>query len=159
MAVDIFLKLDPIKGESNGKDHVGEIDIISWGWGLDQTGTFHQGSGGGAGKVNVHDLSFTHHVDTATTDLMIACASGKHFAKGILTVRKAGDKPLEFLKITIEEVFVTSVSTGGASEDDYAEHVTLNFAKVKVEYKQQTDKGAAGATSEMNWNVPANAER
>ena len=51
------------------------------------------------------------------------------------------------------------MTTGGAQEDDYVEHVTLNFAKIKVEYKQQTDKGGAGATSEVNWNIPANAER
>jgi type VI secretion system secreted protein Hcp len=159
MAVDIFLKLDPLKGESLDKDHKGEIDVVSWGWGLDQTGTFHMGSGGGAGKVNVHDLSFTHHLDTASTDLMNACATGKHLPKGVLIVRKAGDKPLEFLKITLEDILVASVTTGGASEDDYIEHVTLNFAKVKVEYTPQTDKGGAGVKSEMNWNIPANAER
>ena len=76
MAVDIFLKLDPLKGESLDTAHKGEIDVLSWGWGLDQTGTFHHGSGGGAGKVNVHDLSFAHHVDTASTDLMNACMTG-----------------------------------------------------------------------------------
>jgi type VI secretion system secreted protein Hcp len=159
MAVDIFLKLDPLKGESQDKDHKGQIDVVSWSWGLDQTGTFHMGSGGGAGKVNVHDLSFTHYVDTASTDLMNACATGKHLPMGVLVVRKAGDKPLEFLKITMEDILVTSVTAGGAAEDDYSEHVTLNFAKIKVEYTPQTDKGVAGVKSEMMWNIPANAER
>src|ERR1700732_3020372 len=110
MAVDIFLKLDPLKGESLDTAHKGEIDVLSWGWGLDQTGTFHHGSGGGAGKVNVHDLSFAHHVDTASTDLMNACMKGIHLPKGVLVIRKAGDKPLEFFKITIEDILVTSVT-------------------------------------------------
>jgi type VI secretion system secreted protein Hcp len=158
MSVDIFMKLDPLKGESKDAKHTGEIDVISWGWGMDQTGTFHTGGGGGAGKVNVHDLSFSHLVDTATTDLMKACTTGTHLPKGVLTVRKAGKNPLEFIKLTIEDIIVTSVSTGGSGEDDYVEHVTLNFAKFKFEYTPQLATGAGGVTTQVSWNVPANAE-
>ena len=159
MAVDIFMKLDPLKGESKDAKHKEEIDVISWSWGVSQTGTFHSGSGGGAGKVTVHDLNFTHHMDTASTDLMKACATGKHLAKGVLTVRKAGEQPLEFLKITLEDIIVTSVTHGGSEHDEfYTENISLNFAKFKVEYTPQTEKGAAGVTTEVKWNVAANAE-
>jgi type VI secretion system secreted protein Hcp len=158
MAVDIFMKLDPLKGESKDSKHKGEIDIISWSWGLDQTGTWHTGGGGGAGKVNIHDLGFAHLVDTASTDLMKACTSGKHLPTGVLTVRKAGTNPLEFIKLTIEDILVTSVTLGGSHEDDYVEHVTLNFAKFKFEYTPQLTTGAGGVTTEVKWNIPANAE-
>jgi len=90
MAVDMFLKLDPIKGESADQKHKNEIDVLSWSWGLNQTGSQHHSAGGGAGKVSVHDLHFTHWADKSTAYLIKACAKGEHIAKGLLTVRKAG---------------------------------------------------------------------
>ena len=50
MAVDMFLELDGIKGEAADKAHKDTIDILAWSWGLSNTGTFQQGSGGGAGN-------------------------------------------------------------------------------------------------------------
>jgi type VI secretion system secreted protein Hcp len=163
MAVDIFMKLDPLKGESKDTKHKEEIDVISWGWGMDQTGTWHSGGGGGAGKANVHDLSFSHLVDKASPDLMKACLMGKHLPKGVLTVRKVGagqgsNPALEFIIVTIEDIIVTSVTLGGSHEDDYVEHVTLNFAKLKFEYTEQTTSGGGGAKPYVTWNIPANAE-
>ncbi len=159
MAVDIFLKLDPIKGESIDKTHKDQIDVLSWSWGMSQSGTFHSGSGGGAGKVSVQDLHFTHWVDKATTYLFQACAKGTHVAKGLLTVRKAGGNALEYVKISMEEILVSSVSTGGSHGDDrLVENVSLNFRKFKVEYTPQTAQGAAGTASEFKWDIPANEE-
>ena len=65
MAVDAFLKMD-VKGESVVDGHEESIQILSWSWGMSQTGTTHRGTGGGAGKVDVQDLSFTHFVDSAS---------------------------------------------------------------------------------------------
>ena len=159
MAVDIFLKLDPIKGESLDDKHKDEIDVLSWSFGESQAGTFHSGSGGGAGKVNIQDLHFTHFVDKATPELFKVCANGKHIETAILTVRKAGENPLEYLKIEMKHVLVSSVSTGGShGEERLTENVSLNFAKVKMTYKSQTDKGAAGASPTFGWDVPANKE-
>ncbi|WP_315832421.1 type VI secretion system tube protein Hcp [Bradyrhizobium prioriisuperbiae] len=159
MAVDIFLKLDPIKGESMGDGHKDEIDVLSWSFGESQSGTFHSGSGGGAGKVNIQDLHFTHFVDKATAELFKVCANGKHIDEGTLIVRKAGEKPLEYLKLQMKDILVTSVSTGGSHGDDrLVENVSLNFAKFKIIYKTQTDKGGAGASPTFGWDVPANKE-
>jgi type VI secretion system secreted protein Hcp len=158
MAMDMFIKIEPkLEGESKDKTHKGEIDILAWSWGLSQSGTTHMGSGGGAGKVNVQDLSFTKYVDKSTPDLLLACASGKHFDKATLVMRKAGDKPLEYLTITMEDVMITSVSTGGSGgEDRLTENVVLNFAKVKVDYVEQTETGGTGAKPSMTWDIPAN---
>ena len=34
MAVDMFLKIDGIKGESKDSKHKDEIDVLAWSWGL-----------------------------------------------------------------------------------------------------------------------------
>jgi type VI secretion system secreted protein Hcp len=51
-AVDYFLKIDGIQGESKADRHKDEIDIESLSWGETQSGIFAVGGGGGAGKVS-----------------------------------------------------------------------------------------------------------
>ena len=139
MAVDIFLELDGIKGESKDHKHKDQIDVLSWSWGMSQSGTAHMGGGAGAGKVAVQDLNFTHYIDKSSPTLMLHCCNGKHIKKAKLFVRKAGEKPLEYLTIEMEDLLVSHVSTGGShGEDRLTENVTLNFAKVKAEYQEQT---------------------
>src|SRR5689334_17681861 len=115
MAVDMFLELEGVNGESLDKVFKSKkaIDVLSFNWGVSNTGTFHHGSGGGAGKANFQDLSITKYVDKATADLMLFGANGKHMNKGTLTCRKAGENPLEYLKISMEKILVSSYSTGG----------------------------------------------
>jgi type VI secretion system secreted protein Hcp len=157
MAVDMFIKIGDLKGEAKDKVHKEEIDVLAWSWGMSNSGSAATGGGIGPGKVNVQDLSFTKFIDKASCDLMLACCNGKHYPTATLTVRKAGEKPLEYLIITMSELMVTSVSTGGSGgEDRLTENVTLNFAKVKVDYKEQTSTGTAGATPTMTWDVAQN---
>ena len=91
--------------------------MLSWSWGISNSGSLSNGSGAGAGKANVHDLTFTKWVDTATPKLALACCSGKYFEDATLVIRKAGEKPIEYVKIKMEKmetVFISSVSTGGS---------------------------------------------
>lgn len=157
MAVDMFIKIDTVDGESKDKVHKKEIDVLAWSWGMSNSGSAHVGGGAGAGKVNIQDLSFTKWVDSASPKLMLAACDGKHFKDATLIVRKAGEKPVEYIKIKMEEVLITSISTGGSGgEDRLTENVTLNFAKVSVDYVPQDDKGAAGTTIPMSWDIAAN---
>jgi len=159
MAVDMFLKLDGLKGESIDSKHKESIDILAWSWGLSNTGTFHHGSGGGAGKANFNDISVTKYIDIASPNLMLHCANGKHITKGTITVRKAGENPLEYLKISLEKILVSGYTTGGSGgEERLTENVSLNFAKVKIEYAQQTEKGGAGGSADFTWNIPENTK-
>ena len=159
MAMDMFIKIGSLKGESRDKTHKEEIDVLAWSWGMSNSGSAHVGGGAGAGKVNVQDLSFTKYIDKTTPDLMLAACNGKHFDKAVLVVRKAGENPLEYLTITMEEVLITNVSTGGSGgEDRLTENVTLNFAKVNVDYKEQTATGGVGATPSMGWNIAENVK-
>ena len=159
MAMDMFIKIGELKGESRDKVHKDEIDVLAWSWGISNSGSAQVGGGAGAGKCNVQDISFTKYLDKASPDLMLACCNGKHFPKATLTVRKAGENPLEYLLITVEELIVTSLSTGGSGgEDRLTENVTLNFARVKVNYKEQTPTGGVGDKPEMGWNIAENAK-
>ncbi|EHR70515.1 hemolysin-coregulated protein (uncharacterized) [Burkholderiales bacterium JOSHI_001] len=159
MAVDFFLKIDGIPGESKDDKHKGEIDVLAFSWGLTQHGIGHVGGGSGAGKVQFQDLSFTHYVDKATTDLMFSCASGKHIKTATLIARKAGGKPLEYIKIVMNDILVSSVSTGGSGgEERQTENVTLNFAEVKVDYVEQKADGSGEAAKNMGWSVLKNAK-
>ena len=159
MAMDMFIKIGALKGESVDHQHKEKIDVLAWSWGMSNSGTTHVGGGGGAGKVHVQDLSFTKYIDKSTPDLMLSACNGKHFDDATLVVRKAGEKPLEYLVITMTEVLITSVSTGGSGgEDRLTENVTLNFAKVKVDYKEQLKSGGAGASPTMTWNIAENVK-
>lgn len=159
MAVDMFIKIGDVKGEAQDKTHMDEIDVLAWSWGMSQSGSTHMGGGSGAGKVNVQDLSFTKYIDKASPDLMLACCNGKHYPEAVLIVRKAGENPLEYVKIKMEDLIISSLSTGGSGgEDRLTENVTLNFGKVTVDYKEQTKTGAAGAAPTMTWNIAQNTK-
>ncbi len=160
MAVDMFIKLDGIKGEAQDKSHKGEIDVLAWSWGVSNSGSVHVGGGAGAGKANFQDLSFTKWIDKSSPILMLHTANGKHIGSAVLTVRKAGENPLEYLVITLTEVMVSSLSTGGSGgEDRLTENVTLNFAKIKVEYQEQNKQGGAeGGKVPFTWDIPANVK-
>jgi type VI secretion system secreted protein Hcp len=143
MAMDVFLKIDGIKGESKDSTHKDEIDVLQWSWGGSQSGSGHVGGGSGAGKVNIQDLSITKYIDSSTTTLFQHMCKGTHIKDATLVIRKAGDKPLEYMKMKMYQVFVTSLSTGGSGgEDRLTEHLTLNFSKFDLDYFVQDDKGA-----------------
>ncbi|RJE81923.1 Hcp family type VI secretion system effector [Paracoccus onubensis] len=162
MAVDIFLKLsNSIKGESQDDTHRDEIDVLAWNWGLTQSGTTHIGSGGGGGKVNVQDITLTKYVDLATNDLIKRATSGEHIENGELIVRKSGGTtPVEYFRIKMENIMITSYNTGGAKDglDRIQETLTLNFRKFEVLYTLQEDSGAAGAETMSGWDIAENKE-
>ena len=158
MAVDIFLKLEGIKGEAQDGKFKDEIDVLSWSWGMNQSGTTHMGSGSGAGKVSVQDISLTKYIDKASPILAQHCSNGKHIAKGTLIVRKAGENPLEYVTIDLKDIIVSSVALGGtASDDRLHETIALNFREFEYKYTTQTAKGSAGPQTEVKWDIAKNA--
>jgi type VI secretion system secreted protein Hcp len=159
MAADVFLRIDDIKGESQDAKHGDWIEVHSWSWGISQAGTSHSGTGAGAGKVSVQDLTFVKHVDKASPNLIKLCCSGKHFKKAELKLRKAGGDALEYLKIELSDGLITGVSyAGGQGDERLLENVSLNFASFKLEYTPQTKTGVGGGTIPAQWNIAKNAE-
>jgi len=158
MAVDMFLKLEGIKGEAQDKTHKDEIDVLAWSWGISNSGSSHMGGGSGSGKANFQDISVTKYVDFSSTFLMTACATGKHIAEANLVVRKAGENPLEYIKMTLKDCLITSVSTGGSGgEDRLTENLSINFAKVNVVYVPQSEKGGGAGNAPFNYDIKANS--
>jgi len=159
-AVDMFLKLTGIEGESTDSTHGKEIDVLAWSWGASNSGTTHVGGGGGGGIVNVQDLSLTKYVDKASPALLLRVMNGSHIDEATLVVRKAGSTPVEYIKIVMTEVLVTSISLGGSGgEDRLTENVSLNFAKVEFTYVQtdQYGKTVLGSPSPTKWDITVNA--
>ncbi len=157
MAVDYFLKLDGIDGESKDSKHGGEIDLESFSWGETQTGAHSFGGGGGAGKVQMQDFHFVMKANKASPKLFLACAEGEHIKKGVLTCRKAGKEQQEFLKVTMSDLLVSSFQTSGSSHGDEVptDQVSLNFSKIEFEYKDQKADGTLGGTTKTGYDVKA----
>jgi type VI secretion system secreted protein Hcp len=147
-AADYFLKVDGIEGESKADKHTGEIDLESFSWGATQSGSFATGGGGGSGKVAMQDFHFTMGINKAGPALFLACAQGDHIPKAVLTCRKAGKEQQEFLKVTFSDILVSSYQTGGSGGADIlpVDQISLNFAKIEIEYKEQQKTGALGGS-------------
>jgi type VI secretion system secreted protein Hcp len=158
MAADIFAKLGDIKGESIDAKHKDEIEVLSFSWGVNNAGSMAHGTGGGEGKATFHDLSFVHKIDKASPVLMQACATGVHLKEATITNRKAGKGQQEYLVIKMNDVIVTSVTHGTASNSDDNEQVSLAFAKVALEYKPQKADGSLEAGIFFKYDLKAQKE-
>lgn len=156
-SVDYFLKIDGIEGESQDSKHKNEIQIESFSFGETNSGTASLGGGFGAGKVVMNDFHFTMTVNKATPKLFQACASGEHIKSAVLVARKAGKDQQEFLKWTFNEVMVSSFQHGGSQGDVVpVDQISLNFAKVQVEYKAQKPDGTLDGAIKAGWDQKAN---
>jgi type VI secretion system secreted protein Hcp len=158
VAVDIFLKLDGIPGESQDQAHRDEISLESFSWGEANAAAPGRGGGGaGAGRVDIHDLSATMRVSKASPQLLLSCASGKHLKQAVLSVRKAGDRPQDFLVLKLTDVIVTSYQTAGsAGAPELHDQVSLGFGKIEVEYKPQKPDGSLGQSVKAGWDLAQN---
>ena len=159
MASDIFAKIGDIKGESQDDKHKGEVEVLSWSWGVSQSGTMAFGGGGGEGKASFNDFNFTHFVDKASPVLMKVCATGEHIKEATITVRKAGKGQQEFLVIKMNDIIVTSVQPGGAGDGAAtSETVALQCSKVDLEYKPQKADGSLDAGVHFKYDIKLNKE-
>jgi len=159
MATDIFAKIGDIKGESLDSKHKDEIEVLSWSWGVQQSGTTAYGGGGGEGKANFNDFNFTHHVDKATAVLLKACATGEHIKEATITVRKAGKGQQEFLILKMTDVLITSVNPSGSGDAAATvESVAMQSSKVDLEYKPQKADGSLDAGLHFKYDIKGNKE-
>jgi len=157
MASDIFAKIGDIKGESTDSKHKGEIDILSFSWGVTNSGTIG-GGGGGAGKATFQDLSFTHSIDKASPLLLKACATGAHIKEATITQRKAGKGQQEYLIIKMNDIIITGVSLSSSESGGSSENISMAFAKVDLEYKPQRPDGSLDAGIHFKYDIKANKE-
>ena len=156
-AVDYFLKIDGIPGESTDDKHGGEIDLMSWSWGEHNSGSHGAGGGGGAGKVSMSDFSFTMKVNKASPKLFLHCATGKHIPNALLTCRKAGTQQQEYLKIKFNDLLISSYQTGGSNNEVVpVDQIAFNFAKIELTYSTQKSDGSLDSPVVHNYDVTKN---
>jgi type VI secretion system secreted protein Hcp len=160
MATDYFLKLEGIKGESKDAKHKDEIDLLSFSWGATQSGTHAGGGGGGAGKVSYQDFHFVMKMSKASPLLLQAVSTGKHIKQADLVARKAGGKQQEYLKIKFTDVLISSYQSGDSQggDDIPVEQVSLNFAKINVEYADQKEDGSLNPATVASYDLKANTK-
>ncbi|HEX2043469.1 MAG TPA: type VI secretion system tube protein Hcp [Acidimicrobiales bacterium] len=160
MAVDMFLKITDIKGESTDAKHKDEIDIESFSWGATQQGTTGgAGGGGGAGKVSMQDFHFVMRTSKASPKLFLAVASGQHIKEAVLTARKAGGNQIEFLKIKFTDILVSSYQQASSADSPTPnDSFSLNFAKIEVQYTPSDPSGKADAPITAGWDLTKNTK-
>jgi type VI secretion system secreted protein Hcp len=145
MAVDVFLKIADVKGESKDDKYKEHINVLSWSWGVSNSVSSARGGAGmGAGKANFSDLSFMHELDSSSPVLMKACAMGDHFKDATMISRKAGKGQQDYLIIKMKEVFITSIQPSGSSEHPM-ESVSIAFGHIDLEYHAQKADGTLDA--------------
>jgi type VI secretion system secreted protein Hcp len=153
---DYFLKIDGIAGESQDSKHKGEIQLESFGWGESQLGAGARGAGAGTGKVEMQDFHFAMRVSKASPQLLLACASGKHFKSAVLTARKAGKDQQEFLVYKFTDLSISSYQTVATLDHLPLDQVAFSFGQITVEYRPQQPTGALGTPVQAAWDVRAN---
>ena len=155
---DCFLRIDGLEGESHDDKHKGEIDVESFSWGQTQSGTMGFGGGGGAGKVLMQDFHFVMKVNKASPKLALACASGEHFTKAVLTCRKAGKSQQDFLTYTYSDLLISSFQYDGSGDgyDVPRNQISINYSKIEFEYKEQKADGTLGGAIKKGWDNKAN---
>jgi|SRR5450432_2388934 len=158
MAVDIFLQIPKVNGESTDSQFPKAIELLSWNWGLTQAGSAGTGTGSGTGKVNVQDITVTKYVDLSSPTLTAALCSGQAFPSATLTMRKAGSTPLVYLVLTLKNVTISVVGhSTSATDDRQTETLGLHFAHWTYQYTPQNADGSGGASVTMTWSIPGNS--
>ncbi|MBV9725834.1 MAG: type VI secretion system tube protein Hcp [Gammaproteobacteria bacterium] len=137
----MYLKMTGVTGESLADGHVGDIDLVSWDWGvLSAAHTLSDGSPGGASSFQA--LNLIKRVDRATPALFSLCDTHKVISSATLTVSKAsGGSPLEYVTIDMTNVRIIKVDVR-SEEAELKEHVTLSCETVTFNYKPQASGGA-----------------
>lgn len=159
MASDIFLKIDGIKGEGTDVNHLHEIEVLSWNWGVSEA-LISSGGGGIVGGIpKVGGFFVTKHLDKASPSLLRACLKAKHIKEIVLTQRRAGAGKLNFLTVTLKDVLISSlndIDTGAVPRP--TENVVFVFGKVIYEYVPQKASGLPDTPVTLKWDVAAKKE-
>jgi len=147
VAQDWFLKIDGIDGESQDNAHKGEIDVLSWSWGVENEGSPGAGGGGGSGRPSFQDFHFVANISKASPKLFLSCANGVHHKTALLSGRRAGAVKGggEFLKYKLTDVEVSSVQQSGGGSDAATEQFSLRYGRFEISYAAQKADGSLDA--------------
>jgi type VI secretion system secreted protein Hcp len=160
MAIDVYLQIDGIKGESMDDKHKDWIECKTVAWGVTQPKSATASTGGGhtAERVEMTDIQITKLADLATPVLLQTCAAGKTIPKAKLEFMRAdgnGDR-VKYFEIQLENVLIGHVAPQVGEGSFMHEEVGLKFSKVKYMYTQQKVSGGAGGNTSGGWDLATN---
>jgi type VI secretion system secreted protein Hcp len=155
MAVDYFLKLDGVEGESSDANFKNQIQLMSWSWGASQTSSVAGTGGSGAGKADLSDFSLMTYFDKSTPKFFKSIGLGTHIATGTLSAVKSGAQGKPYLKVDFAEIFVTSLQMSGSSEVPTVS-ISFTYNEIKIDYSVQDEKGNTKSTGPVTYNTKEN---
>lgn len=166
--VDYFLKIEGVEGESPDQNYAGWIQLQAWQWSEENAGRWGFGSGGGSGKVEMKDFEFRMVSNKASPKLFLMCATGEHVPQAKLVCRKSGNGQQDFLSVTFSNCLVSSFKTVGNMPLGISEKpegdavlptdlISLNFARIEIEYKEQKNDGSMGAVIKSGYDLKLNS--
>lgn len=161
MAVDMFLKIDGIDGESTDDKHKKWIEVLSYSHGLSQPVSGVSATGGRTGgRADFQQFGITKTLDNATPDLSIKCAKGEHIPKVQFECCLATGDKHTFMRYTLEDCIVTLVAPGGSAGGEVKPLESVNFAygKIKWEYTPIDHTGKPGSATDRTWNLETNKQ-
>ena len=138
-AIDMFIKIGDIQGESTNAAHGGWIELESFSHGISAPSAAGAGGGRGAGKVTMEDLVLVKKIDKTTPLLNKACCRGEHLRKVQLECARPSDGRV-FLVITYEDVLITGVSASGVAAGAAtrpSETVKISFSRINWEFRPE----------------------
>src|SRR4051812_31654387 len=145
-SIDAFLHVDGVTGSSADAKHRNDIDVLSFSWGGDATpGTFGSG-GAGVGKSTMQELHVVSRLSAASPKLLGMMDRGTHAPHGNLVLRSALREQVEFYKLSLDDVLVSSYQLTTAADGTPTEEFTLRYDASHLHYVQQNANGAPGAT-------------
>jgi type VI secretion system secreted protein Hcp len=154
--VDYYLKIPPIEGESADHKHKGEMEVESFSWGETRSAGTVEGDGAPSGEAHPKEFHFVKKVDKSSPVLMIGCAIGQQFKTAVLTGRKTGAGRDDYLRITMENVSITSYDMVAAPGDDLPmDQVSLTFTTLEMSYKAQKPDGSLGLETKETYDFVA----
>ncbi|BBU27642.1 hypothetical protein BTHE68_13760 [Burkholderia sp. THE68] len=135
---NIWLKIDGIEGLATDLGHEGEIEVLSWWWGLTKS------SRNAVGKATtVHHLSIVRDMDAVTPSLISCMTMNKVAKEAVLSLRSPFAQaipggigkvipPKDATKIIMKNVLIMKISPRGSAVGHF-EQVTLSFDEVRFE--------------------------
>jgi type VI secretion system secreted protein Hcp len=160
MAIDVYLQIDGIKGESTDDKHKDWIECTSVNWGVKQPRSATASTGGGhtAERCEHDEVVFTKLADLASPILLQTCSAGKTIPKAKLEFMRAdgqGDR-IKYFEIELENVLIGAIKPAVDEGSIIQETVGLKFSKIKWKYTQQKVTGGAGGNTSGGWDLATN---
>ena len=137
-----FLRLAGIPGESTRESFPNWIEVLTYGWGVTNTGSAGGGGGGGAGKTKRAPLLVAGYSGKHSPKVFQAVATGKHIKDATLRVLRDGESPQVFYEVVLADVLVSSLHatrhpTFGSPMDVFE----MDYAKLTHTTWQQNNDG------------------